>query len=799
MFRREDEGLIPASHRQPSAASGVSLNWLLTQFWKGVESRAEAQGLRADSVTPADVVANMSDEWEALVPRHATADATVCVIHSWASSLQKLLATLRATFDGPRDTFIWLDFLCLPRGRAPRNAIDTTFEVLQAVTCRVLYVDESNAVLQDLWCLFQVWQTHQLHVTHTAERASEPGAPTGQVDTGALWSSQRSVSLHLPAFLSPPQSPARVAADVELKVIAHDLDERLYEVAASATKIDVASATTSRPELGPVVYEALRGISRQEACNSAIKHAIWTAVEQCARREAEDETNNAARCAHMLYALGFVLESKGKYAEAEKMHRAALDKCHVALQDLDCGADRACSFDAVARPGAPHVAAPVSSHSAPLSVSRCDSLPRDQSVPTIPLPHAPSRCSEPLPHATAFKLFTARVLFSLALTLFQQGEGVEQCEPQLDSRHLGNWFLQSADMVDARPCAAPRLRCMHGMMREAPQLLARAHSMVCKNHVDGCDLWLADIIEAQGRCQHSLGNLTESIALHRQAMTARSQRVSSNHLLMAHSHLNLGLVLSDMGATSEAAANIRTALRIYKASLGDLHHLLASAHCAFGRCLLKHGEPEAAAEQLRCALAIFRGLDGHEALSVAAVHADLSRCFPASAPDAMASASACLNIRARALHRAHPLVESALRQVLLVMRQGGQARDAQELERQWACSEQEVTACEQVEHVLAPAAAACGASVLRRSRRSSFSACDGEREQRATLQIQSSLKVLSFDAGHGLWHAPSSICTGVPVSMRIVRPGVQSHDRLRYLEAGLLSQITCCRDGSSRC
>ena len=122
---------------------------------------------------------------------------TAAVICPWSTPVATLLEALAAEFPDGHETFVWLDFVCLPLGPAaddPTAIAASALAALQAAERHVLVADARASPLRDDWCLALLQLSLQAdYSTGCTSDAEQPQPLSGRVrravaDTGAVWS-----------------------------------------------------------------------------------------------------------------------------------------------------------------------------------------------------------------------------------------------------------------------------------------------------------------------------------------------------------------------------------------------------------------------------------------------------------------------------------------------------------------------------------------------------------------------------------------------------------------------------------
>jgi hypothetical protein len=145
----------------------------------------------------------------------------------------------------------------------------------------------------------------------------------------------------------------------------------------------------------------------------------------------------------------------------------------------------------------------------------------------------------------------ARILFYLALSLYQQGTSggiLTGCLTELPDVGIGNRFFNPLRFWEPVRPLRGESRIRREQLLEAARLLAKAEPLLDALGQDSppTNLVLADVVDGQGRCHVATGNAKRALQCHERAMALRLRHVPPDHLLIGHSRLNCGLALAAM-------------------------------------------------------------------------------------------------------------------------------------------------------------------------------------------------------------------------------------------------------------
>jgi serine/threonine-protein kinase len=127
----------------------------------------------------------------------------------------------------------------------------------------------------------------------------------------------------------------------------------------------------------------------------------------------------------------------------------------------------------------------------------------------------------------------------------------------------------------------------------------------------------ARLMDTIGRLYGNLGLYDKAATLLEQALEIRQRTLGQEHLEVAESLTNLGVVLKDKGDLEAAEPMLRRALAIRQKLLGEAHLAVALSLNDLGLVLRDKGKPDEAEQLHREALAMRRKLGGEEHPDVA--------------------------------------------------------------------------------------------------------------------------------------------------------------------------------------
>ncbi len=137
----------------------------------------------------------------------------------------------------------------------------------------------------------------------------------------------------------------------------------------------------------------------------------------------------------------------------------------------------------------------------------------------------------------------------------------------------------------------------------------------------------ADMLDAQGRMHHRLGDYERAVALFEEALALRRREQDPRHLDVAASLNGLSNALDRLGRGEEARAVLETSLSIKLERLGEYSVSTAGALTNLGILLWKAGDYEEAIARHQHALAVFERAFGPKHRNVAGTCLNLAKAL----------------------------------------------------------------------------------------------------------------------------------------------------------------------------
>jgi len=189
---------------------------------------------------------------------------------------------------------------------------------------------------------------------------------------------------------------------------------------------------------------------------------------------------------------------------------------------------------------------------------------------------------------------------------------------------------------------------------------------------------VAQSLNDLGVLQRQSGNLPESQALLEDSLAMRRRLFGNLHQDVAVTLVELARTLKDRGLNPQAAPLIREALDVRRRVFGDQHRETATSKNELGLLLLEEGELDEAEQMFRENLATTAGLLGATHASVASAKANLALIL--SAKDQPAAAETlfreALEIHRHTVGLAHPNFANTLSNLSATVREQGRLDEA---------------------------------------------------------------------------------------------------------------------------
>ena len=151
--------------KRPLKECGVSLSWLL-EFASDISTNYSTDDVVVKVILPfsADGQTRYVDK----VRDEDVGKPTYFVSHAWSEPFHNLVDQLKRHFactdphNAPRGVYLWVDIFAITQHNTGRYQADrlTWPEGLAACETTLLCVDREGAVLQRLWCLYEVWRSY---------------------------------------------------------------------------------------------------------------------------------------------------------------------------------------------------------------------------------------------------------------------------------------------------------------------------------------------------------------------------------------------------------------------------------------------------------------------------------------------------------------------------------------------------------------------------------------------------------------------------------------------------------------
>jgi hypothetical protein len=280
----------------------------------------------------------------------------------------------------------------------------------------------------------------------------------------------------------------------------------------------------------------------------------------------------------------------------------------------------------------------------------------------------------------------ARLCHLLGVSLYMQAIGFAQVPCAACAASPAALARAPVFVIDRAPRASQPPKAAFARTRqlqEALRLLARAESLLDSSRWRGVtadaslELSLADVADAQGKCELERGHAQRAVALHKHAKHLREAHVREGDVRLGHSCYHVGVALMAAEHHAVAVPYLEAALDVYGARSGGARLLLAAVLRQLNLALTAARRPLQAKAAFASALARSR--------SCSSLHAAVVKDGAAfvAGRERVQMLRASLDQRAQRLHRDHPLVQEALRLVLDAMAQEGCAQDAALLQQQF--------------------------------------------------------------------------------------------------------------------
>ncbi len=168
------------------------------------------------------------------------------------------------------------------------------------------------------------------------------------------------------------------------------------------------------------------------------------------------------------------------------------------------------------------------------------------------------------------------------------------------SEHRGHWLQIAQRLVlDAFPAEGEDAQTWAVCERLLPHVLA-----VC-DHADAETTDTAKLLAHAARYLHARVELVLATALYQRALHIFAEACGPDHVFVAVTLSNLGLVRRQRGEFEAARDHLEHALHVFEAAYGPAHPTVAGTRSNLGNLLRHLGQLEAAREQLQGALQVF--------------------------------------------------------------------------------------------------------------------------------------------------------------------------------------------------